>query len=176
MGNAVPSSDEFTVNLPRMPGTKRRLPTILETRLGFAVAWIEHLPGVHLQIFDANGPAGAEQTTTLNVTDIAWPRSMPAASPSRIWPTLVPLPGGRFLLAWTQVNVDNAAAGTNVVARIFQVNTLTGGTRFSLGAAATSGPAGDIAFLAWRDDNQASADKSGRALKGRPLPIPAAGF
>src|SRR2546421_8312800 len=35
------------------------------------------------------------------------------------WPTLVPLPGGRFLLAWTQANVDNPAAGTNVVARIF---------------------------------------------------------
>ena len=77
-------------------------------------------------------------------------------------------------------------AGTNVAARIFstqgplgqavQVNTQTGGSRFSLSAAATSGPAGDIAFLAWADDNNAGPDKSGRAIEGRPLPIPAAGF
>ena len=113
-----------------------------------------------------------------------------ATSASRIqssWPTLVPLPGGRFLLAWTQVNVDNPAAGTNVMARIFsagqgpvcqaiQVNTLTGGQRFSQCAAATSGPAGETAFLAWVDDSNAGPDKSGRAIEGRPRPIPAAGF
>ena len=117
---------------------------------------------VHLQMFDANGPVGAEQTTTLNITEaaiaaldsgrfvIAHVRSaldgeagfdttvaqasvfeangafsnirFAATSSSRIqssWPTLAPLPGGRFLLAWTEVNVDNAAAGTNVAARIF---------------------------------------------------------
>jgi hypothetical protein len=334
-GNAVPSSNEFTVNFPGTPGTKRQLPTIIETRLGFAVAWIEQQPGappqlklrtfdqdtlsgpesqvstaeveplirpalarlpdggfivvwadkrkderirgqrydldgnkngpefrantvaglhrapmvacltngniviawrarlpgpllVHFQIFDANGPVGTEQTTTLNVTDIAmtaldsgrfviahirsaldgepgfdttvaqvsvfeangaFANIQFAATSGRIqssWPTLVPLPGGRFLLAWTQVNVDNPAAGTNVAARIFssqgpvgqatQVNTLTGGSRFSLSAAATSGPAGEIAFLAWVDDSNAGADKSGRAIEGRPLPIPAVGF
>ena len=103
------------------------------------------------------------------------------------WPTLVPLPRGRVLLGWTQVNVDNPAAGTNVMARTFapgpgsigqavQVNTLKGGQRFSLCAAATSGPAGEIAFLAWADDSKAGPDKSGRAIEGRPLPIPAAGF
>jgi hypothetical protein len=112
-----------------------------------------------------------------------------ATSSSRIqssWPTLVPLAGGRFLLGWTEVNVDNAAAGTNVAARIFssagpigqaiQVNTLTGGQRFSLSAAATSGPAGETAFLAWADDSNTGPDKSGRAIEGRPLTIPAAGF
>ena len=98
----------------------------------------------------------------------------------------MPLPGGRFLLAWTQLNVDNAAAGTNVMARIFsasgpigqaiQVNTVTGGQRFSVGAAATSGPGGETAFLAWVDDSKAGADTSGRAIKGRALPIQAAGF
>ncbi len=102
------------------------------------------------------------------------------------WPTLVPLPGGRFLLAWTELNVDNPAAGTNVAARIFsaqggigqaiQVNTLTGGQRFSLSATATSGPGGETAFLAWADDSNAGPDKSGRAIEGRPLTIPAAGF
>jgi hypothetical protein len=335
--NAVPSDNEFTVNFPGTPGTKRQLPAIIETRQGLVAAWIEQLPGappqlklrtldqdtlsgpesqvstaeveplirpalarlpdggfvvvwadkreseriraqrydidgmkngpefrantipglhrvpmvaclangniviawrarlpgpllVHFQIFDAKGPVGTEQTTTLNVTEaamtaldsgrfvIAHVRSagdgeagfdttvaqvsvfeangafanirFAATSAGRIqssWPTLVPLTGGRFLLAWTQVNVDNVAAGTNVAARIFspgngpigqaiQVNTLTGGQRFSLSAAATSGPDGETAFLAWVDDSKAGHDKSGRAIEGRPLPIQAAGF
>jgi len=95
---------------------------------------------------------------------------------------LAPLSGGRFLLAWTEVNVDNAAAGTNVAARILssqgplgqviQINTLTGGQRFSLSAATTTGPDGDMAFLAW-DDDKAGATHT---IKGRMLPIPAQGF
>jgi hypothetical protein len=112
--------------------------------------------------------------------------AMSAARIQSSGPTLAPLPGGRFLLAWTQTNVDNAAAGTNVAARIFspgqgpigqviQVNTLTGGQRFNLCAAATPSPA-QIAFLAWADNSNTSADKSGRAIEGRVLPIPAGGF
>ena len=102
------------------------------------------------------------------------------------WPVLVPLSGGRFLLAWTQASTINAAAGTNVMARLFsasgaignvtQVNTLTGGQRFSLSGAATAGPAGDTAFFAWADDSAKGADKDRRAIEGRMLPIPAAGF
>jgi hypothetical protein len=334
--NGVPSGGEFIVNFPQKPGTTRQLPTVIETGQGFAVAWIETLPGdqpqvklrtfdadtlsgpesqvsaaaveplirpamarladggfvvvwadkradqriraqrfafdgtkngaefransvaglhrvpmvagltngnfviawrarlpgpllVHLQVFGANGPVGGEQTTSLDITEaamtsldtgrfvVAHVRSaldgetgfdttiaqlslfeptgvssnirFPATAPQRIqssWPTLAPLAGGRFLLAWTQVNVDNAAAGTNVMARIFssqgslgktvQVNTLKGGQRFSVSAAITSGPAGDTAFLAWTDDSKAGADKSGRAVEGRVLPIPSAGF
>src|SRR5882757_4371993 len=334
--NAAPSGNEFIVNFPQAPGTKRQLPAIIETGVGLVAAWIEQVPGalaqlklrtldadtlsgpesqvstaeveplirpalarlpdggfvvvwadkraderiraqrygldgtkngpefrantvpglhrvpmvatltngnvviawrarlpgpllVHLQIFNASGPVGAEQTTTLDITEaalaaldsgrfvIAHVRSaldgeagfdttvaqvsvfeangassnirFAATSSSRIqssWPTLVPLAGGRFLLGWTELNVDNAAAGTNVAARIFstqggigqaiQVNTLTGGQRFSLSAAATSGPAGETAFLAWVDDSNTGADKSGRAIEGRPLTIPAGGF
>lgn len=102
------------------------------------------------------------------------------------WPVLVPLSGGRFMLAWTQTDTANPAAGTNVMARIFQakgaignvvqVNTLRTGNRFSLAAAATAGPAGDTAFFAWADDSAKGADKAGRAIEGRVLPIPAAGF
>jgi len=98
----------------------------------------------------------------------------------------VPLPGGRFLLAWTQVKVDNVAAGSNVKARIFsqagpvgqvtQFNTTTGGQRFSLSAAATNSLEGEIAFAAWTDERQTAGDTSGRAVRGRPLSIPAAGF
>jgi len=334
--NGVPSSSEFAVNFPGVPGTKRQLPTVIETSQGFVVAWIEQLPGgqpqvklrtfdqdslsgpesqvssaeveplmrpamarladggfvlvwadkradqriraqrfaldlgksgpefrantvsglhrvpmvagltngnivigwraritgalhLRLQVFDASGPVGNEQIPNIEITEavmttldsgrfvIAHVRSagdgepgfdttvaqvsvfeangafsnlrFPATSAPRIlssWPTLAPLSGGRFLLAWTQVNVDNAAAGINVEARIFssqgplgkviQVNTLTGGQRFSLSAAIASGPAGDIAFPVWVDDSNAGADKSGRAIEGRALPIPAAGF
>lgn len=335
--NAAPTSDEFTVNFPAPPGTKRRLPAVIETGPGLAVAWIEELPGaapqlklrtlnqdtlsgpesqvstaeieplirpalarlpdggfiivwadarpderiraqrydidgvkngaefrantfpglhrvpmvasltngnivigwrartvspllVRLQVFGATGGAvGAEVTTTLNITEaamialdggrfaIASVRSaldgepgfdttvpkltvfeasgasaninFPATSAGRIqssWPALAPLSGGRFLLAWTQVNVDNPAAGTNVAARIFsvqgpvgqvvQVNTLTGGQRFSLSAAAAPGPSGDTAFFAWADDGPAGPDTSGRAIQGRALSIPAGGF
>jgi hypothetical protein len=84
------------------------------------------------------------------------------------------------------MNVDNPGAGTNVGARILStqgplgraitVNTLSGGSRFSLSGATTSGPEGETAFLVWNDDTQTSADQSGRAVKGRVLVIPPAGF
>jgi len=333
--NGASSSGEFNVNFPQSPGTKRQLPAVIETGNGFAVAWIETLPGarpqlklrtfdadtlsgpesqlstaeveplirpamarltdggfvvvwadlranervraqrfaidgtpsgaqfrantapglhrfpmaaglsngnivigwrarlpgpllVHLQMFNAKGPVGSEQTTNLDVTEtamvpldtgqfvIAHVRSaldgetgfdttiaqanlfqangtfvsrFPATSGQGIqssWPTLAPLSGGRFLLAWTQSSTASIPAGTNVHARIFtakgplgqvmQVNTLRGGQRFSLAAAVTSGPAGDTAFLVWADDSKAGSDASGRAIEGRVLPIPAAGF
>jgi hypothetical protein len=220
---------EFRANT--VPGL-HRVPMVAGLTNGnFVIGWRARLPGpllVHLQIFNASGPVGSEQTTALDITEaamasldsgrfvIAHVRSaldgeagfdttvarvsvfeptgafniqFPATNPARIqssWPALAPLSGGRFLLAWTQVNVDNAAAGTNVAARVFsqqgplgqaiQVNTLTGGQRFSLCAATTSGPAGEIALPVWVDDSKAGADKSGRAIEGRPLPIPAAGF
>ncbi len=103
-----------------------------------------------------------------------------------IWPTLAPLSGERFLLAWAQLNVDNVAAGIDVKARIFstqgavgqitQVNTSTGSQRFSLSAATTSGPEGEIAFAAWADDSQIGGDISGHAVRGRALPTPSGGF
>jgi hypothetical protein len=102
------------------------------------------------------------------------------------WPTLVALSGGRFLVAWTQLNVDNVAAGIDVkggvysaqglLGQITQFNTSSGGQRFSLSAAATAGPDGDTAFAAWTDDTQSGGDPSGRAVRGRPLTIPAGGF
>jgi hypothetical protein len=202
------------------------------TNGNIVIAWRARVPGpllVHLQIFDANGPVGAEQTTALNITEaalapldsgrfvIAHIRNAGDGEPgfettvaqvsvfeangafanirfaatgaSRIlsnWPTLAPLAGGRFLLAWTEQNVDNPAAGTNVAARIFssqgpigqaiRINTLTGGPRFDLRTAATSGPAGETAFLTWTDESQAGPDTSRRAVEGRPVTIPAGGF
>ena len=196
------------------------------------IGWRARLPGpllVHLQIFDANGPVGGEQTTGLDITEaamtaldsgrfvIAHVRSafdgepgfettiaqasvfeasgvfsnirFPATAEPRIqssWPTLAPLPGGRFLLAWTQLNVDNVAAGIDVKGRIFsaqgpvgqvtQFNTSTGSQRFSLAGATTTGPEGEIALAAWTDDSQSGGDTSGRAVRGRPLAILPGGF
>jgi hypothetical protein len=102
------------------------------------------------------------------------------------WPTLAPLSGGRFLIGWVQFNVDSLPATTNVKARVFstqgplgqvtQFNTSTGADRFSLAAVALSSPEGEFAFAAWTDDTQSGADTAGRAVRGRPLEVPAAGF
>ena len=332
--NGAPTTGEFIVNFPQAPGTKRQLPAVVETEIGFAVAWIEQLPGgkhhvklrvfnadslsgpesqvskaeveplirpamarlsnggfiivwadlreneriraqrftidgaedgqefrantpaglhrvpmvaglsngnfvigwrarlrgplfIRYQIFGARGPVGAEQVTQFDVTEAAMthldagrfviahvrsaldgelgfdttiPRAtifdangtqlsqFPATSGALIqssWPTLAPLPGGRFLLAWTQSRIS-PNIGTNVHARLFsgsgavgpvtQVNTLTGGNRFSLAAATTTGPEGDTALPVWADDAVAGPDTSGRAVQGRVLKVPAAGF
>ncbi|HKS61920.1 MAG TPA: hypothetical protein VJT13_09505 [Xanthobacteraceae bacterium] len=209
-----------------------RVPMVAALTNGnIVVAWRARLPGpllVHLQIFNASGPVGTEVTTALDITEAAMApldtgrfvittvRSaldgetgfdttiaqsnvfepsgvsanikLAATTGTRIqssWPTLAPLSGGRFLLAWTQT-ATASTAGTNVMARMFsakgaigkavKVNTLTGGSRFSLAAAATAGPAGETAFFAWNDDSAKGADKAGRAIEGRVLTIPAAGF
>ncbi|HEV7880054.1 hypothetical protein [Bradyrhizobium sp.] len=202
------------------------------TNGNIVIAWRARVPGplmIHLQMFDANGPLGAEQTTALHATEaamtaldsgrfvIAHIRNAGDSEPgfdttvaqvsvfeangafanirfaatgdNRIrsdWPTLAPLPGGRFMLAWTEANVDNPAAGTNVAARIFsaqgpigqpvRINTLTGGPRFDLRTAATFGPEGETAFLIWTDESNAGPDTSGRAVEGRAMTISAAGF
>jgi hypothetical protein len=102
------------------------------------------------------------------------------------WPTLSPLSGGRFLMSWVQHNVDVLPATRNVKARVFstqgplgqitQFNTSTGNDRFSLAAVAVSNPEGEFAFAAWSDDSQSGGDTSNRAVRGRPLKVPAAGF
>src|SRR4051794_22229777 len=228
--NGMKNGPEFRANT--VPGL-HRVPMVACLANGnIVVAWRARLAGpllVHLQMFDASGPVGAEQTTALDITEaaiaaldsgrfaIAHVRSaldgeagfdttvaqvsvfeangafsnirLAATGSSRIqssWPTLAPLPGGRFLLGWTELNVDNAAAGTNVAARIFsaagpigqaiQINTRTGGQRFSLSTAATSGLGSETAFVAWADDSSTGPDKSGRAIEGRAMTIPAAGF
>jgi len=333
--NGSPSSPEFNIALPQATGTKRQLPTVIEINLGFAVAWIEQLPGetpqLKVRVFDAdtlsgeetqvssaeveplvrpamarltdggfvvawadkrrderiraqrfafdgtksgadfrantipelhrfpmaagltNGnfvvgwrarsaapllahfqlfgpgsaPIGSEQTTTLDITETAmapldsgrfaiahirqpfdgetgFDTTFPQAAlfeangasttlrfvgtnAQRIQSSslaIAPVSGGRFLLAWSQTNTDNAAAGSNVKARLFssagalgnvaQVNTRTGGNRFSVAAATTSGPDGDTGFLVWVDDS--GADQSGRGIQGRVMPVVAAGF
>jgi hypothetical protein len=139
-----------------------------ETRLDTTVA--------HASVFEASGASA-------NIRFAATDEQRILSS----WPTLAPLAGGRFLLAWTQVSADNIAAGTHVKAKIFsptqgqvgqatQCDTSTGSQRFSLCAAATRGPGGETAFAAWTDDSRTGGDTSSRAVRGRPLPILPGGF
>ena len=62
--NGAPTSNEFMVNFPGDPGTKRQLPKVIETGQGFAVTWNEQAPGglfqVQLRTFD-QGDDGAWQ-------------------------------------------------------------------------------------------------------------------
>lgn len=102
------------------------------------------------------------------------------------WPGLAPLSRGRFLVSWVQHNVDQLPATTNVKARVFstqgplgqvtQFNTSAGHQRFSLAAVALANPEGEFAFAAWTDDSMSGGDTAGRAVRGRPLQVPAAGF
>lgn len=101
------------------------------------------------------------------------------------WPTLAPLPGGRFLVAWTQGGTAPAPALPNVKAKIFsdtqgplgqtsQLNTTTTGMRFSLCAASVSGAgAGGTVYVAWASQDSGVADT---AVFGTAFPIPDAGF
>jgi hypothetical protein len=305
------TSGEFVVNFPGLPMTRRRMPAIIETMLGFVVAWTEQAPGggpqlklrtfdqdtlsgpeiqvssaevepllrpamaplngggfvvvwadkraderiraqrfgsdgekvgpefrantlaglhqnpmtacltngnivigwrarllgspllVHLQIFDANGPVGGEQTTALDITQaVMAPLDSGRFVIVHVRNALDGEPGfetsvaqasvfearGRFVVAWTQVNIDAVEAGSHVMARLFaqtggaignavQVDTSTGRReRFSLRAAATAGPDGETLFATWADNGQGGDDPSVRAVRGRPLPIPSGGF
>jgi hypothetical protein len=128
-----------------------------------------------LDVFEANG-------TFANIR-------FPATSEQRIqatWPMLAPLSGGRCLLGWVEFSVDGVPATRNVKARVFtaqgalgqvtQVNTATGGERFSLAVTAMSDPNGESLFAAWNDDSPGGGDPTGRAVRGRPLTVPAGGF
>ena len=107
-------------------------------------------------------------------TCVSWRQHFNASNLHRSRSRLSPV--GASCSPGSQTSTDNAAAGSNVEARVFssagalgnvaQVNTLTGGNRFSLAAATTSGPAGDTAFLIWADDAVAGPDTSGRGDPG----------
>ena len=62
--NGAPTSNEFMVNFPGDPGTKRQLPKVIETGQGFAVTWNEQAPGglfqVQLRTFDQDSLSGPQ--------------------------------------------------------------------------------------------------------------------
>lgn len=221
---------EFRANTA--PGL-HRVPMVVCLASGdIVIAWRARITGpLHLrfQLFNAQGPVGAERVTqptttaaamaaldngqfviahlndfgedatadTLIVTEVdvfnadGSPANIHLLSTNEqrihaTWPGLAPLSGGRFLFSWVQFNVDNVPATTNVKARVFstqgplgqvtQVNTSTGQERFSLAAVTLAGPGGEFVFAAWTDDTQSGGDTDGRAVRGRALQVPAAGF
>jgi hypothetical protein len=101
------------------------------------------------------------------------------------WPTLAPLPGGRFLVGWTQGPTAAGDKKPDVMARIFsdvqgplgqtrKLNTTGGGVRFSLCAATAAGVGqGGTLLAAWGSQTD---DGTARGLLGTSLPIPGAGF
>ncbi len=96
--NAAPSDNEFNVNFPGTPGTKRQLPAIIETAAGLVAAWIEQLPGaapqVKLRTFDADTLSGPEsQVSTAEVEPL-------------IRPALARLPDGGFIVVWADKRAD----------------------------------------------------------------------
>ena len=132
------------------------------------------LIGVAADVFNADG-----SPTPIHLVSTSEPRIQAT------WPNLVPLSRGRFLIAWAQLNSDRPGT-TTVKARVFstqgplgqvtQCNTSSGHERFSLAAAALSSSDGEFAFAAWADDRQSGGDSAGRAVRGRALRVPAAGF
>jgi hypothetical protein len=128
------------------------------------------------------------QVSVFGPTGAAVGSATPVSSEQGIlsdWPTLAPLPGGRFLVGWTQGPTAAGDKKPDVMATIFsdvqgplgqtrKLNTTGGGVRFSLCAATAAGVGqGGRLLAAW--ESQAD-DATARGLFGTSIPIPAAGF
>ena len=103
------------------------------------------------------------------------------------WPAIVPLSGGRFVLGWTEIERRRARCrherhGAAVLGPRRDRQSRPGqhlDRDMSGSASASRQPPARTAetlFAAWNDDSQGAGDTSGRAVRGRPLPIPAGGF
>jgi hypothetical protein len=121
-------------------------------------------------------------------TGAASGNSIPVTSEQAVmssWPTLAPLSGGRFLVAWTQGPAAAGDSQPDVKARVFSdtqgalgqinhLNTMTGGIRFSVTAAAASGTGGGgTVYVAWASR---PTDAANIAIFGTAFPDPGAGF
>ena len=101
--DGVKNGPEFRANTA--PGLHRVPMVACLTNGNIVIAWRARLPGpllVHLQIFDANGPVGAEQTTTLDITEAA----------------IAALDSGRFVIADVRSALDGEAGFDTTVAQV----------------------------------------------------------
>ena len=142
--NGAKSSSEFAINFPGKVGTKRTLPAVIETDLGFVAAWIEQEPSagpqLKLRTFDADSLSGPEaQVSSAEVEPL-------------IRPALARLAAGAFVVVWADkraseriraqhFGADGAKAGTE-----FRANTVPGLHRVPMVAALTNGNI----VIAWR--------------------------
>jgi hypothetical protein len=128
------------------------------------------------------------QVSVFEATGAAVDTATPVSSEEGIlsdWPTVAPLPGGRFLVGWTQGPTAAGDKKPDVMATIFsdaqgalgqtrKLNATGGGVRFSLCAATAAGVGqGGTLLAAWESQPD---DATGRGLFGTSIPIPAAGF
>ena len=131
------TSNEFLVNVPDKPNTKRQRPAIVETPLGFAVAWNEQLPGgvpqLKLRAFDGDTLSGPEmQVSSAQVEPL-------------IRPAMTRLGDGGFVTVWADARADEriraqrfGLEGEKVGAE-FRANTVAGLHRVPMAAALTNG-------------------------------------
>ena len=130
----MPSSGEFNIALPQAAGTKRQLPTVIETGFGFAVAWIEQLPGAAPQLkvraFDADSLSGQEsQASSAEVEPL-------------IRPAMARLADGGFVVVWADKRRDE-----RIRAQRYGLDTMKSGAEFR---ANTIAGAASISNGGWR--------------------------
>jgi len=115
--NGVASSPEFNIALPQAAGTKRQLPAVIETRFGFAVAWIEQLPGAAPQLkvraFDADTLSGEEtQASSAEVEPL-------------VRPAMARLADGGFVVVWADKRREE-----RIRAQRYGLDTMKSGAEF----------------------------------------------
>ncbi|HEX8664511.1 MAG TPA: hypothetical protein VF744_10825 [Beijerinckiaceae bacterium] len=159
----------FGVSFPGPPQTKRRLPVVAETAMGFVVAWNEQLPGgvfqLKLRTFDADTLSGPE--TQVGSAEVE----------SLIRPALARLDDGGFMVAWAdkraderiraqRFGLDGEKAGpefrANTVAGLHRVPmaaTLTGG-RIAIGWRARLQPALSLHLQLFDGDRPAGGEQA----------------
>ena len=131
------TSNEFLVNVPDKPNTKRQRPAIVETPLGFAVAWNEQLPGgvpqLKLRAFDGDTLSGPEiQVSSAQVEPL-------------IRPAMTRLGDGGFVTVWADARADERIRAQRFglegekVGPEFRANTVAGLHRVPMAAALTNG-------------------------------------
>jgi hypothetical protein len=109
---------EFRANT--VPGLHRVPMVGLSANGNIVIAWRARLAGpllVHLQMFDAGGPVGGEQTTTLDITEAA----------------MCALDSGRFVIAHVRSALDGEAGFDTTVAQasVFEANGAFANLRFA---------------------------------------------
>ena len=135
--NGVAASNEFVVNAPGEPGTKRQLPKVIETQQGVAVAWIEK-------------PVGGQpllQLRTLAEDTLSGPVTQVSTAPVEplIWPAITRLADRGFAAAWAdqrenerilvqRFGLEGTANGAD-----FRANTAPGLHRIPMVAGLTDG-------------------------------------
>src|SRR5262245_44483481 len=137
--NGNPSDNEFRVNFPGQPGTRRQLPAIVTYQLGFAVVWNERAPTpgalsqLKLRTFDQDTLSGPEiQVSSAEVEQV-------------VRPAMARLNDGGFVVVWTdkreteRIRAQRFAIDGTKNGAEFRANTLPGLHRVPMVAALTNG-------------------------------------